>query len=199
MALSYKINMTTGTQIEAGNIASNDYAVYEYLYNQSGPLSTIGGGEATGIPHILVMFSQADNVSYCSVREISRFSPNELLPIHPRLSRHVSFRLAWSRIPSLGVRRISANVSSTDNYLLLGSALLSTSPRGNMTITSADSWDPPIISPNWLLDDGDAEQAVAPFSASAKSPPRAALSKANISPARIWVRMRRSSIGCGII
>ena len=54
-----------------------------------------------------------------------------------------------------------ANVSSTDNYLLLGSALLSTSSCGNMTITSADSLDPPIISPNWLLDDGDAEQAVA--------------------------------------
>lgn len=67
MALSYKINMTTGTQIEAGNIAYNDYAVYQYLYNQSGPLSTIGGGEATGILPIVVIFSQADNGFYYSV------------------------------------------------------------------------------------------------------------------------------------
>lgn len=61
----------------------------------------------------------------------------------------------------LAYATIPANVSSTDNYLLLGSALLSTSSRGNMTITSADTLDPPLISPNWLLDEGDAEQAVA--------------------------------------
>ncbi len=61
----------------------------------------------------------------------------------------------------LAYAAIPADVSSTDNYLLLGSALLSTSSRGNMTITSANTLDPPIISPNWLLDPGDAEQAVA--------------------------------------
>ncbi|KAL9630971.1 MAG: hypothetical protein Q9204_004455 [Flavoplaca sp. TL-2023a] len=55
------------------------------------------------------------------------------------------------------------NISSTDNYLLIGSALLSTSSRGNMTIRSTDTLDPPIISPNWLLDEGDQEQAVAAF------------------------------------
>lgn len=67
MALSYKVNMTTGTQIEAGNIAYNDDVVYQYLYNQSGPLSTIGGGEATGMPHILVTSIQADDASFFSV------------------------------------------------------------------------------------------------------------------------------------
>ena len=30
-----------------------------------------------------------------------------------------------------------------------------------MTIRSADTLDPPIISPNWLLDKGDQEQAIA--------------------------------------
>ena len=53
------------------------------------------------------------------------------------------------------------NVSTTDNYLLIGAALFSTSSRGNMTIRSADTLDPPVISPNWLLDEGDREQAVA--------------------------------------
>ena len=38
--------------------------------------------------------------------------------------------------------------------------MLSTQSRGNMTINSADALDPPTISPNWLLDPGDAEQAV---------------------------------------
>ena len=51
MATSFKIDQTTGTQIETANIAYTDEAVHEYLYNQSGPLSTIGGGEATGKLH----------------------------------------------------------------------------------------------------------------------------------------------------
>lgn len=67
MALSYKINMITGTQIEAGNIAYNGDVVSQYLHNQSGPLSSIGGGEATGTRNILVPSSQADNPSSCSL------------------------------------------------------------------------------------------------------------------------------------
>lgn len=49
MALSYKVNSLTGTQIAAQNIAYNEEAVHQYINNQSGPLSTIGGGEATGM------------------------------------------------------------------------------------------------------------------------------------------------------
>ncbi len=56
-----------------------------------------------------------------------------------------------------------ANVSSTDQYLVLGAALLTTSSRGNVTIRSADTSDPPVIDLNFLLDRGDAEQAVQAF------------------------------------
>ena len=48
MALSYKANTLTGTQIAAQNVDYNEQVVRQYIYNQSGPLSTIGGGEATG-------------------------------------------------------------------------------------------------------------------------------------------------------
>ena len=54
-----------------------------------------------------------------------------------------------------------SDLGPNDNYLTIGSALLTTSAQGNLTIQSADIADPPIISPNWLLDHGDQEQAIA--------------------------------------
>ena len=48
MALSYRVNSLTGTQIQTGNVRYNEEAVQQYLRNQSGPLSTIGGGEVIG-------------------------------------------------------------------------------------------------------------------------------------------------------
>lgn len=48
MALSYKVNSLTGTQIQTGNVRYNEEVVQQYLRNQSGPLSTIGGGEVIG-------------------------------------------------------------------------------------------------------------------------------------------------------
>ena len=56
MELSFKVNTLSGTQIVAENVAYNEEVVQQYINNQSGPLSTIGGGEATGtflhcLPH----------------------------------------------------------------------------------------------------------------------------------------------------
>lgn len=48
MALSYKVNVTTGTQVAAGNPEVSATRVEEYLYNQTGLLSSIGGGQALG-------------------------------------------------------------------------------------------------------------------------------------------------------
>lgn len=48
MALSYKVNVTTGTQVAAGNPEVSAARVEEYLYNQTGLLSSIGGGQALG-------------------------------------------------------------------------------------------------------------------------------------------------------
>jgi choline dehydrogenase len=40
---------------------------------------------------------------------------------------------------------------------------ISTKSRGNMTISSNSILDPPLISPNWLQEDEDVEQAYAAF------------------------------------
>jgi len=145
MALSYKVNMTTGTQIAAGNFLFNTEDVFQYIHNQSGPLSTIGGAEATAFEK----FPSQNRRSFSN-------STLSFLSTFPSDWPEAGYLpLAYAATP--------ANISATDNYLLLGSTLLSTSSRGNMTIRSADTLEPPVISPNWLMDKGDQEQAVAAF------------------------------------
>lgn len=51
------------------------------------------------------------------------------------------------------------DIGSDDNFLTFGGVMLTTASKGNMTISSADMLDPPVISPNWLVDDKDLEQA----------------------------------------
>lgn len=69
----------------------------------------------------------------------------------------------WPEAYYLALEYASApsNIGPTDNYLSIGAALCATASVGNMTISSADISDPPIISPNWLLDERDQDQAVA--------------------------------------
>ncbi|KAH7311400.1 oxidoreductase [Stachybotrys elegans] len=146
MSLVYKVNVTTSSQIVAGNVEANAAAVEEYLTNQSGRLSGIGAGQSLGF---------------------------EKFPAHTRdavLSNSTRGWLAslpddWPEAEYLPLESspIPADIGPDDYYLLIGSALLATSSRGNMTIASADMNDRPIISPNWLLDKGDREQALAAF------------------------------------
>ncbi|KAF5856600.1 hypothetical protein ETB97_007100 [Aspergillus alliaceus] len=100
MALSYKVNVTTGTQVAAGNAEFSAARVEEYLTNQTGLLSSIGGGQALAFEKFF-----------------PPPTPSGIQPIHPGLPRHVP----------------EARISPI----------------------------PPIISPNWLLDEGDQEQAIA--------------------------------------
>ncbi|EAW19762.1 GMC family oxidoreductase [Aspergillus fischeri NRRL 181] len=143
MALSYKVNVTTGTQVAAGNTEFSAARVEEYLYNQTGLLSSIGGGQALAFEKFPESYRQ----------EFSQ-STRDFLNTFPRDWPEVNYlSLEYGSYPS--------DLGPDDNYLTIGSALLTTSARGNLTIQSSDIADPPIISPNWLLDEGDQEQAIA--------------------------------------
>jgi choline dehydrogenase len=143
MALSYKVNVTTGTQVAAGNAEFSAARVEEYLYNQTGLLSSIGGGQALAFEKFPESYRQ----------EFSQ-STRDFLDTFPRDWPEVNYlSLEYGSYPS--------DLGPNDNYLTIGSALLTTSARGNLTIQSADIADPPVISPNWLLDEGDQEQAIA--------------------------------------
>jgi choline dehydrogenase len=76
-----------------------------------------------------------------------------------------SFPSDWPDENFLGLESsaIPDNITAEDNYLLIGATLYSTAARGNMTISSNDTVDPPVINPNWLGDERDQEMAVASF------------------------------------
>lgn len=64
----------------------------------------------------------------------------------------------------LGYASYPADLTPEDNYFSYGAALTAFASRGNMTIRSALIIYPPVISPNWLLDEVDQELAVAALS-----------------------------------
>ncbi|QIW99859.1 hypothetical protein AMS68_005377 [Peltaster fructicola] len=50
--------------------------------------------------------------------------------------------------------------SAKTQYASIGCVLVAALSRGNMTISSASNFDPPVISPNWLMNDTDQQVAV---------------------------------------
>ncbi|CAO1597621.1 hypothetical protein XANCAGTX0491_001428 [Xanthoria calcicola] len=145
IGLAYKTTYETQTQVILNNPNVTGQAVSEYLANQSGLLAGIGGGESVGWEK-LPSRSRA-SFSNTTLSLLSRFPPDwpeiELDP------------LAYSPVPD--------NVSSTDHYINLGACLVAPLSRGNMTISSNDTNDRPIINPAWMTHPGDMEVAVQAF------------------------------------
>lgn len=76
-----------------------------------------------------------------------------------------SFPADWPDHNFLGLESsaVPEDLGPDDYYLLVGSTLYKSAARGNMTIRSADTFDAPVINPNWLGDERDVEMAVASF------------------------------------
>ncbi|KAF2710682.1 GMC oxidoreductase [Pleomassaria siparia CBS 279.74] len=143
MALTYKVSVTTNTQMVAGNPKVNAEAVAEYLDHQSGRLSGIGAGQAVAFEKIPAPYR--NKYSNSTLQYLSAFPED------------------WPEVEYLPLESsgFPADIGPDDNYLLIGAAMLSPKSIGNMTIASADVLDPPVISPNWLLDPADLEQIIA--------------------------------------
>lgn len=72
--------------------------------------------------------------------------------------------LPLENVPITFLESQVGSIGPADNFMVLDAILLSTQSKGNMTITSADILDQPVISPNWLLNGNvDLEQAIAAF------------------------------------
>ncbi|OTA66000.1 GMC oxidoreductase [Hypoxylon sp. EC38] len=139
----FKVNITTSTQLAAGNPEVVAEAIYNWTYHQSGRLSSIGTGQA---------------LSFEKYPEHLRSSfTNETLEW---LS---TFPEDWPEVEflPLEVSSFPEDIGPDDYYITIGSALLSTSSIGNVTIQSNDAKDWPVINPNWLHDIGDQQMAVA--------------------------------------
>ncbi|KAI1089025.1 hypothetical protein F5B19DRAFT_389680 [Rostrohypoxylon terebratum] len=146
LAHIYKVNVETNSQIVAGNMEAVLEAEELYRDHQMGRLSSIGTGQA---------------VSFEKYPEAVR---NDVLSQETKdfLS---TFPDDWPEANYLPLESsaVPADIGPDDYYLLYGSTLFATSARGNMTISSNNTADDPIINPNWLGEESDVEMAVASF------------------------------------
>lgn len=122
----------------------------QFRANGSGPLSAFGAGyygwEALPQPY-------RSNLSSTAIAALAAFPSDwpelEWLPISAYLGYQTN--------------RQTEDPRDGHNYATINPGLLSPLSRGNVTISSADMSDPPILNPNWLTDPTDQEVAVQSF------------------------------------
>ncbi|ORY03483.1 hypothetical protein BCR34DRAFT_591563 [Clohesyomyces aquaticus] len=140
------LNVTTNTQFQAGNPAVVSKAIDDYLKNRSGPLSGFGTGQG-------IAFEKFPD------RLRKNFSNSTLAHL-------ASFPSDWPEAEYLGLANAPVTgvpVTLQDNFMVFSAVLLATQSQGNMTITSNNILDPPVINPNWFTKEADLEQAYAAF------------------------------------
>ena len=147
--VSFRVNADTASRL-ANDKAYAAQAAEDYLVNQTGPLT--GGGAYIGFERLPLPYRQNFTASTKS-RLASIFASD------------------WPEIEYLAVGSFNGyNKTYTDilphdeyQYATISAALVAPLSRGNVTISSADAADPPVINPNWLTDPADVEVAIAAF------------------------------------
>ncbi|KAL8671560.1 MAG: hypothetical protein Q9168_003945 [Polycauliona sp. 1 TL-2023] len=138
--LAYKVNVSTNSQLLV-NPAFAAQAANDFSTSQKGPLSS-GGGNWVGWEKI--PGSLRSRLSNTTLTDLARFPADwpdlELLPL-----------------------AAAAPAADSDNYASFSVALLTTTSRGNVTISSDDTNQNPVVNLNWLLTATDREVAVAGF------------------------------------
>lgn len=146
------MNVTTAQAL--GNAAYLAQAETKYLDDQSGPLTSVGGdiigmyatltcANATGWSKVPAKYR--GDLSNTSLSDLSQF-PSD-----------------WPELEILPIAGALAPVNDTFNYASFTIGVIAPISRGNVSINSTNTDDPPLISPNWLESRTDQEVAVQGF------------------------------------
>ncbi|KAL8787181.1 MAG: hypothetical protein Q9195_007872 [Heterodermia aff. obscurata] len=146
--VSFRVNVETSSRLSNDKVYAAQ-AAQDYLKNQTGPLTSIGA--YVGFEKL--PFSYRHNFTAATQGKLSTFPAD------------------WPEIEYLAENAFDGyNTNYTGNdpndgyqYATISSALVAPLSRGNVSISSADTTDPPIINPNWLTDPADVEVAIAAF------------------------------------
>ena len=144
-----RVNVLTASASLNSPIAAAK-SVAQFRANGSGPLSAFGAGyygwESLPQPY-------RSNLSSAAIAALATFPSDwpelEWLPISAYLGYQTN--------------RQTEDPRDGYNYATINPGLISPLSRGNVTISSADMSDPPILNPNWLSDPTDQEVAVQSF------------------------------------
>ena len=139
-AISYRVNVTTASAFADANYANQQ--TQNYLTSQTGPLTSVGG-DIIGWEKI--PSSLRANFTASTTADLAAFPAD------------------WPEVEHLPIAAATAPVSDLSMYASFTVAVVAPLSRGNMTITSADTNDKPIISPNFLQSTTDQQVAIAGF------------------------------------
>ena len=143
---SFRVNLLTDSELSI----SHEYAAQVtqlYLQNQSGPLTYPAG---------YVGYEKLPN------RQDFSITANESLAKLPNDWPEIGY-IPVDTYTGYNDRPATAILNDGNNYGTIVNVLVAPQSRGNVTIASPDTSDPPIINPNWLTDPTDAEVVVAAF------------------------------------
>ena len=141
---SYEIDLETAAII--ANPASAGQVVQEYLINQTGPLTNMGGD-----------YIAFDKVTNQTGAEGVSASAKQALSVFPPDWPEAEYLVTSSYFGA------GTGPPDDKNYGTIITGLLAMLSRGNVTIASSDMADAPIIDPKWLTHPADQEVAVAAF------------------------------------
>ncbi|KAK5113127.1 hypothetical protein LTR62_003706 [Meristemomyces frigidus] len=139
VGVTYEVNLET-TAIYA-NPTLYPEVIQSYLYNHTGPLTNVGS-------------------DYISYEKLSTNLTNSL----SNSTRHrlaAEFPPDWPEIEYIIGSTFFAGAPDAKNYLSIAPGLLACLSRGNISISSSDMADAPLINPNWLTDPADQEVIIA--------------------------------------
>lgn len=163
--------------VSSAQVLNDPTALYaateQYLDEQNGELASV----AADILGELPWASQALIVGWTKLP--SPFRSNLSASASKALK---SFPSDWPELEILPLALSVVPVNDTANYATYQVGLVAPLSRGNVTINSTDTADPPLINPNWLSDPTDQELAVQAFKALRLAISGMGINEAEISP-----------------
>ena len=140
---TFRVDVSTASAV-VNDPNPNAAAVTEYLDSASGPLTN------ADIP--VIGWEKLPN---SSINTLSGATQKALS----------TFPADWPQLEYLPIGGYLGNVSNFAgyNYASIATALITPLSRGNVTLASSSMADPPLINPNWLSADADAEVSIAAF------------------------------------
>ena len=147
--ISFRVNVETSSRISNDKVYAAQVA-RDYLNNQTGPLTSAGGFLAfEKLPP-----SYRHNLTAASQAKLSSTFPADWPEIE---------YLLQSSFTGYNTNYTAIDPNDGYQYATISAALVAPLSRGNVSISSADAADPPIINPNWMTDPVDVEVAIAAF------------------------------------
>ncbi|KAI4098806.1 MAG: hypothetical protein L6R37_006294 [Teloschistes peruensis] len=146
-SVSFRVNVDTASRLGRDPL----YAIQagkDYILNQTGPLTGLAG---------LLGFEKLPS-SYR--QRLTNTTQAKLLSTFPADWPEVEY-LVESAFDGDHKNYSAGEPRDQYEYAAISAALITPFSRGNVTISSPDAADPPVINPNWLTDPADAEVAIA--------------------------------------